>query len=472
MTIDRSSRHRRSSWGFGSYVGCLISVVGAVLGAVLLLGPLQADPPEQALKAAASSAAPPAQEADVRLAVMPALDAPVSSGSPERTPAVSSAPAPQAQRPPSRERPGPEAAPQPPSEVAAAVEPGGPAAGACGVLRGDFMRDVERQSEGSSRQDGRCGVGYPSSRLAAAECPPVGGYGPCCSVGGWCGGTRLHCKDGARNFRPGWQRAGDLPTYSFASELRQVLVKYVGCLDCDVTLVFAGHLDDLTWMEPLLSKFRVAVYMLPAADTAVPECIGTSHFANRSTLNFAMPNKGSEAGRYLAYIVQEYERLPDRVMFLHAEKGSWHDTCGGMNDGTSKLDLIQKWVWDRACIRFVPSYCKHLNADPPSVAWYQKTEPLWSEIHFPPANWQTPCCAQFGVTREEIITKTWKFYADLYDYIMAEGAWQEGSDVPGHYYEYMWAKMFDFRCPGTDLCLEPGWLTDLLHKPSSCTPQR
>ena len=36
---------------------------------------------------------------------------------------------------------------------------------------------------------------------------------------------------------------------------------------------------------------------------------------------------------------------------------------------------------------------------------------------------------QFGITREEIKTKTWKLYADLYGYIMAQDAWQEGSDA-------------------------------------------
>ena len=210
MLVDRSAhvRHHCSNWGFGAYLGCLVSVVGAVLGTVRLLG-LQAgsDPPAQVMNPAAALP----QDTGVRTEIVAVLDSLLPLGLPEGKSAVASAPVPQEQIPPSHERPGLDLALQSPVEVPVEQQLGGQASRACGALRGDFMRDILRQTEGSSRQDGRCGSGYPSSRPPAAQCPPVGGLGPCCSAGGWCGGARLHCKSNVTNFRSGWQLAGNLP---------------------------------------------------------------------------------------------------------------------------------------------------------------------------------------------------------------------------------------------------------------------
>jgi len=342
----------------------------------------------------------------------------------------------------------------------------------CGCAKEIFNKDVVQASELTVRPDGRCGPQFLNSLNRPGECKSPWA---CCSVGAWCGSTRLHCQAPGVNHRPGWRRSDNLPNITNASQLRAVPVKYVGCLECNVTLVIAGHLDDLSWLEPLLTDHRIAIYMLPAQDTHIPECIGSSYYANRSTLNFAMPNKGSEAGRYLAYLVQEYERLPSKVLFLHAEVDSWHDRCGGIRAGFSKLEMIQSWVWDRKCIRFLPTYCKSMLGEQSTVNWYNQNAGLFGELgkHIPQPRWTTPCCAQFSVHRDEIRQKSWQFYADLYEHTMSpENKYITGNDIPGHMFEMMWAKIFSSTCPGEDLCAEPLWMSKSLHKPPSCEPQR
>ena len=37
-----------------------------------------------------------------------------------------------------------------------------------------------------------------------------------------------------------------------------------------------------------------------------------------------IPNKGREASSYLKYIVDNYDRLPDHVMFIHGHEHAWH----------------------------------------------------------------------------------------------------------------------------------------------------
>lgn len=303
------------------------------------------------------------------------------------------------------------------------------------------------------RADKRCGGRFRDDFGNSAICYPWG-EGQCCSKGHWCGGSRLHCMFGGVNYRPGAERVppARMPLKYTASELRHVPVRYVGCSGCRTTLILARVADSLEWLEPLLPTHRIAVFGHPSLSEKVPDCIGEDYYANWSTLNM-VPNAGDQHTRYLAYIIQEYDRLPERMIFLHAEHHGWHDRCGGMMDGGDKVKMIQGWPWDHACIKFFPSYCKHSENEPNVVRWVRAHMHLLTDIHVP-QTWTSPCCAQFAVHRDQIRSKPWGFYARLYDHAVKPGNYPVVSEIPGVYFEMLWVLLLGSMCQGLDHCKE------------------
>merc|ERR1719356_1174160 len=90
-----------------------------------------------------------------------------------------------------------------------------------------------------------------------------------------------------------------------------------------------------------------------------------------------------------------------------------------------------------------------------SIAWYdQHARTLFKELEGNERDWQTPCCTQFAVHRDQIRKRSWEFYANLYDHLMEPGRYEPAHDVPGHHFEMMWVKFLGSTCPGTQHCLE------------------
>lgn len=351
----------------------------------------------------------------------------------------------------------------------------------CARARERFFAEYMQSMSGATvRKDYKCGPLVKDGNGNAVICDPQS-KDSCCSAGGWCGGGRMHCepKHGGKNYRPGWQRAEDLPEIRSSKELASTPVKYIGCLQCEKAIVVAAYLDVLTWLEPLTLTHRIAVYMLPSADPNVPECIGSTAYASGSTLNTHTPNIACEHGRYLSYIVQEYHHLPEYIMFLHADANSWHDRCGGVRNESMKIRMIEKWEWDHKCIRFLPSYCKHWSNEASAIAWYKEREhTLFQELQPLKQDWQTPCCGQFAVHRDQIRKRPWSFYANLYDHLMEPGRYQVAHDVPAHYLEMMWVQLLGSMCPDTQHCLEHNGLgnpwrhANQPNAPITCNPER
>ena len=66
------------------------------------------------------------------------------------------------------------------------------------------IKGCKAQSIKKLRDDYRCGLRYPLPNGSPSQCDPKNDVGYCCSPGGWCGATDLHCKcDGCINYRKG-----------------------------------------------------------------------------------------------------------------------------------------------------------------------------------------------------------------------------------------------------------------------------
>jgi hypothetical protein len=227
-------------------------------------------------------------------------------------------------------------------------------------------------------------------------------------------------------------------------------------------VVVARYKEEVEWLAQLPSDLPVVVYQ--SSDPSAP------HF---------VPNVGNEASKYLAYIVDQYDALPDAVMFMQAGQQDWHDPV-------PKDATLNRWDWGAASrnggMAFLPTTAPCIVEDaegrpaggvkagegsasdcamvvehtPRQMPALQRVYPelFAAELGALPERWLTHCCAQFEVTREAIQRHPRAFYEDLLNWASREGS-VSASDVghglvnkddkrgdPGHIFEVMWALMF------------------------------
>jgi hypothetical protein len=190
-------------------------------------------------------------------------------------------------------------------------------------------------------------------------------------------------------------------------------------------LVVAKYDEDTSWLQQLPKNIDVVVYQ--SKDNAAP------HF---------IPNFGNEASKYLSYIVENYENLPNEVVFVQAGRQDWHDPL-------PKESLFSSWDWDLASSKggfvFLPTNVPCIIEDstelPPHEAAHQSLpdaggcvgviehspkqmatlREVWSSVFEPelgplPQRWFTHACAQFEVTREAIRRHPQEFYVKVLEW--------------------------------------------------------
>lgn len=243
-------------------------------------------------------------------------------------------------------------------------------------------------------------------------------------------------------------------------------------------VVVAKYDEDISWLHQLPKNFDVSVYQ--SNDSSAP------HF---------IENVGNEASKYLSYIVEHYDSLPDTVAFIQAGQMDWHDPI-------SKEATMQRWDWGKASahggIAFLPTSAPCLIEDseastsegvgtdaaaadeekqrrkslvpseemcvdvvehsPPQM---ETVRSVWAEVFEPelgalPKHWYTHCCAQFQVTRDAIRQHPPEFYQHILTWTMEHDRSLLQSDYAqemkrnhdearrdaGHVFEVLWALIF------------------------------
>mmetsp|Transcript_25870 Transcript_25870/g.66751 ORF Transcript_25870/g.66751 Transcript_25870/m.66751 type:complete len:185 (-) Transcript_25870:494-1048(-) len=95
-------------------------------------------------------------------------------------------------------------------------------------------------------------------------------------------------------------------------------------------IVVSQYEEDIGWLQELQSKVNdsmLTVSIYQSKDDSKPGFV---------------KNVGNEAYKYLRYIVDNYDDLPEYVMFVQASAQDWHDP-------QPKLDIIQNWDWTSPC---------------------------------------------------------------------------------------------------------------------------
>jgi hypothetical protein len=194
-----------------------------------------------------------------------------------------------------------------------------------------------------------------------------------------------------------------------------------------------------------------------------------------TTSNLTVPrNKGHEAMAYLTYIVDNYDNLPDVVLFFHPHQIAWHNNI--LLDVDSKKTIqrmnLEKVVRDG----YFNARCHH---DPGCPDWLHidRAEAEWDlikkkeEQYFTSARWRSlhldgrpipealaqPCCAQFAVAGERIRARSIMDYVHYRQWLLDTDLEDEYS---GRFFEYSWQYIFTGQsqfCPPQHQCYCDGY---------------
>jgi hypothetical protein len=217
-----------------------------------------------------------------------------------------------------------------------------------------------------------------------------------------------------------------------------------------VEVVVSTWSDNLCWLEQV--DIATTVYVHNRSSTTKTHCysrsgecfhrpveslrlaaksqeeLNQSNAHRRHKVRFVdVPNYGDEALAYLTYIVGNYERLPEAVVFIHGHESAWHapssmkhvlkNTCFSKKIGYHNLNHGKK-----AESR---DFCVSERGSPPihRVGAKEEIEGLltqnWINLFKPAFNNTFPrricsdCCAQFVVSRARLQQHPRSFYEQL-----------------------------------------------------------
>ncbi|KAH8696858.1 hypothetical protein GQ44DRAFT_633954 [Phaeosphaeriaceae sp. PMI808] len=206
--------------------------------------------------------------------------------------------------------------------------------------------------------------------------------------------------------------------------------------------------ENIDWMDEKLPDQEKAVYVAddPKAPLHPPK------------------NKGHEVMIYLTWIIDNYDKLPDVAIFMHAHQLTWHNDDLLGNDAALLIQrLSRQRVWREGFVNmrcsWYPGCPDWMHPGETEKNDYKQEEVLlaksWSEL-FPldevPSVLAQPCCAQFALSRERIQAKPYAQYVWYRD-------WLFNTRLPdylsGRIWEYVWQFVFtgqNVYCPKEHIC--------------------
>lgn len=175
-------------------------------------------------------------------------------------------------------------------------------------------------------------------------------------------------------------------------------------------------------------------------------------------------NKGHEVMTYLTWIIDNYDHMPDVIMFMHAHEQAWHndDLMDSSNYVmVSRLSLPHVWRngfvnmkcnWSPGC----PDWVHPANTEKDSGKEEEHViAKSWAEL-FPldevPTVLSQPCCAQFALSRDRIQARPHAQYVWYRDWLFNT---RLPDRVSGRVWEYIWQYVFTGQnvvCPKEFLC--------------------
>lgn len=210
------------------------------------------------------------------------------------------------------------------------------------------------------------------------------------------------------------------------------------------------------------------------------------YIADDHTAPFHPPrNVAREATSYLTYIVDNYDRLPEIMVFLHCHSDTWRHNNRRFDVRTAPMlsslrlaPVRQAGFVNLLCDRDLPYLpgCKpnrrhklHLLSSidfsdlDPSTTHRSITQGLADTLRAMdpmrplPSEIGVPNGAQFAVTKQAVLSAPREYYLRLQARLLALGSDPRANHFAGHIMEYLWHVIFlgpdhGVLCPSEDEC--------------------
>lgn len=222
--------------------------------------------------------------------------------------------------------------------------------------------------------------------------------------------------------------------------------------------------DNTSWLTDSLPDWHKSIYVVDdqTAELTVPV------------------NKGRESMVYLTYIIDNYDRLPDYMLFIHSQRYQWHND-DPYYDGVPMIRRFQtpylekigytnlRCAWILGCPEEIhPMTDSDLEAVHAGPYYMNGFKELFPGVTVPDAV-GVSCCAQFGVTRWKIHERPKSDY-ERYKRWLTETDLDD--DTSGRIMEYSWHMIFGMdpiHCPNAAECYCNVWgLCDLKCSVDRC----
>lgn len=206
----------------------------------------------------------------------------------------------------------------------------------------------------------------------------------------------------------------------FSKESLLLFLKNIGQ---NVVMVAAHYNEDLSWLKSIPVRY--------ATLSKTKGVFGTAPFAPRELPNL---NRGNEASAYLAFIIENYDVLPNYTLFVHAHETSWHEDVPKIKM-VENLNLCD-YQNVNARHRMYQTLSPKINSIP--YGYVQKAWPYLFDCPIP-QKLSFYSCAQFIVSRTRILSRPKAFYERCLK-------WLYETDMPTFHssrvFEYIWRYIF------------------------------
>ncbi|KAJ4334635.1 hypothetical protein N0V87_006671 [Didymella glomerata] len=207
--------------------------------------------------------------------------------------------------------------------------------------------------------------------------------------------------------------------------------------------------ENATWIAEAFPEWEQHVYHVddPKAKLTVPK------------------NKGRESMVYLTYIIDNYDSLPDNILFIHPNRYQWHNDDPDY-DGLPMLRRLQlpfleeqgyvniRCAWSLGCpaeIKPLAEEGEHREAVHAGGDYKKAFQTLFPDKAVP-KEVGVSCCAQFAATREKIWEKKKSEYQRYRQWLLDT---ELGDSISGRVLEYSWHMVFGkepVHCPSAQEC--------------------
>ncbi|MCJ1479089.1 hypothetical protein MMC13_007773 [Lambiella insularis] len=195
--------------------------------------------------------------------------------------------------------------------------------------------------------------------------------------------------------------------------------------------------ENTSWVSAELSDWQNAIYTVD----------------NPKALLHLDTNKGREANAYLTYLVQNYESLPDTIVFLHSHRKGWPE--GWHTDATDydnvnslrslRIDSVQRDGYVNLRCLPTPGCPDEIQPfrDPPhgdgtEYAFGEAWEHIFGNKDVPKVV-GIACCSQYAVSKRQVLRRPKSDYERFLAWLLDT---KLDDDISGRVLEYMWHIIF------------------------------